>query len=73
MKTITIRVSDELNSKLKTASQESGFSQSEVVRNALEKHLRIQKFRRLRNEIIPLAESKGFITDDDIFNDPDLS
>jgi predicted transcriptional regulator len=59
MKTITIRVNDEIESELKKAAEAAGFSQSEVVREALEKHLKIQRFKTVRNLVMSHAENQG--------------
>jgi predicted transcriptional regulator len=73
MKTITIRVSDQLEAELEKASRDLGTSRSDVMREALQNHLRLQKFKSIRKSVMPLAESRGYLTDEDIFNDPDFS
>lgn len=73
MKTITIRVSDELEADLKKIAEHLGSSQSEIVREALKSHLKIQKFRAVRKLVMPYAEKQGYLTDEDIYSDPDIS
>ncbi|WP_421891719.1 ribbon-helix-helix protein, CopG family [Marinoscillum sp.] len=67
MKTITIRLSDELESKLSALIDASGHTKSEVIREALEKHLSVKSFQQLRNRVLPFAEAQGLLTDEDIF------
>lgn len=73
MKTISIRISDELEKELEECTKQTGKSQSEILRTALEKHLLIEKFDSIREKLIPLARKAGYYTEDDIYNDPDIS
>ena len=73
MKTISIRLNDELDLELSEIAKSSGTTKSEVVREALEKHLMIEKFDELREKLIPYARKAGYYTEDDIYNDPDIS
>ena len=73
MKTISIRISDELEKDLEAWVKESGRSQSDLIREALEKHIRIKSFREIREMLVPYAQKAGYYTDDDIFNDPELT
>ncbi|GAB4244440.1 MAG: hypothetical protein Tsb0034_22660 [Ekhidna sp.] len=73
MKTVSIRISDALEKELKERTKKTGKSQSEIMRTALEKHLLVQKFDDIRDELIPLARKAGYYTEDDIYNDPDIS
>lgn len=68
--TITIRVSDELKKTLETASKKNSVKASQIVREALERYLSVQRFRELRAETIPYAERAGFFTDEDVLNKP---
>jgi len=42
-------------------------SQSEFIREALNKYISLKKFHYLRKKVLPYAELKGFLTDEDIF------
>ncbi len=66
--TITIRLPDELKKNLEYASRKNSVKASQLVREALERYLAVQRFRELRKETIPYAERAGFYTDDDILN-----
>lgn len=65
--TITIRLDKGLEKKLKAECRETGRRRSDVVRDALRQHLKVAKFDRLREKIIPYAEAQGIYTDEDVF------
>jgi predicted transcriptional regulator len=67
--TLTIRLDADLETLLSKASERAGVSRSELVRQALRRQLRISQFDALRQRIVPFAEAKGFLTDEDIFNE----
>jgi len=65
--TITVRVEAELLPMLDEVRKASGQTRSEVIRDALKRHLAIRRFKQLRHEILPYAEAHGYLTDEDIF------
>ncbi|MBA4369556.1 MAG: CopG family transcriptional regulator [Desulfobacterium sp.] len=67
--TLTIRLDDDLNKLLTKAVHQSGKNRSEVAREALRRQLRITQFEALRRKIMPFAEARGYLTDEDIFQD----
>jgi predicted transcriptional regulator len=67
--TITIRLDKDLNELLTKASRQSGQSRSEIAREALRRLLRITQFETLRNRSMPFAEARGYLTDEDIFDE----
>jgi predicted transcriptional regulator len=69
MSMLTIRIDDNLEEQLDAVCRRSGRSKSAVVRDALRRHLVREEFRRLRAEIMPLAEARGYVTDEDVFED----
>lgn len=73
MKTISIRLNDDLDSELSEMAKSAGTTKSEVVRKALEKHIVVAKFDELRETLIPYARKAGYYTEEDIYNDPDIS
>ena len=66
--TLTIRLDKDLEASLSKASKRSGRSRSEIAREALRRQLRLQQFEELRKRIMPFAEARGFLTDEDIFS-----
>lgn len=65
--TLTIRLDAELERQLARAAKRSGRSRSEVVRDALRRQLALVRLRDLRRRIVPLAEARGYLTDEDVF------
>jgi predicted transcriptional regulator len=66
--TLTIRLDKDLDDLLAKASQRSGRNRSEIAREALRRQLRLIQFEELRKRIMPFAEARGFLTDEDIFS-----
>jgi predicted transcriptional regulator len=67
--TLTIRLDTELDELLSKASKRSGVSRSELARQALRRQLRIIQFDSLRKRVLPFAEARGFLSDEDVFNE----
>jgi len=67
--TLTIRLDDELAKSLNQAAAGSGRTRSEVVRDALRRQLAISVLEDVREQLVPLAEAQGWLTDDDVFRD----
>jgi metal-responsive CopG/Arc/MetJ family transcriptional regulator len=59
----------ELGRLLARASRRSGKSRSEIAREALRRQLRLAQFEEMRKRIMPFAEAKGYLTDEDIFSE----
>ena len=66
-RTLTIRLDRDLDNLLAKASRRSGRNRSEVAREALRRQLRISQFEALRRKIMPFAEARGYLTDEDVF------
>lgn len=66
---LTIRLDDELDRLLTKAAKQSGRNRSEIAREALRRQLRISQFEALRKKMMPFAEAKGYLTDEDVFRD----
>lgn len=65
--TLTIRLDKDLDVLLTQASRRSGRNRSEIARDALRRQLRISQFEALRQRIMPFAEARGYLTDEDVF------
>lgn len=65
---LTIRLDENLHKLLTKASKRSGKSRSEIAREALRRQLRLAQFEELRKRIMPFAEARGILTDEDIFS-----
>ena len=67
--TLTIRLDEDLDKLLLRATRKSGKNRSEIAREALRRQLRISQFEVLRRRIMPFAEARGYLTDEDVFRD----
>ncbi|MFO7900617.1 MAG: ribbon-helix-helix protein, CopG family [Planctomycetota bacterium] len=67
MKTLTVRLPDELRAGLERISREQNTSVSDLVRESLRRYVAVEQFRAQREKVLPLAEAQGFVTDDDVF------
>jgi len=66
---LTIRLDKNLDDLLTKASRRSGRNRSEIVREALRRQLRISQFEALRRRMMPFAEARGYLTDEDVFTE----
>lgn len=66
---LTIRLDPELERRLEEAAERSGRTRSEFVREALRRQLALAQFEDLRRRILPFAEARGYLTDEDVFRD----
>lgn len=67
--TLTIRLDADLDRLLTKASRQSGKNRSEIAREALRRQLCVSQFEALRRKIMPFAEARGYLTDEDVFRD----
>ncbi len=67
MTTLTIRLPDDLKANLDALSRAQGKAVSDIVRESLQRHVRLERFRQSRKSILPFAEAQGLLTDEDIF------
>jgi len=67
--TLTIRLDEDLDKLLLRAARKSGKNRSEIAREALRRQLRTSQFETLRRRIMPFAEARGYLTDEDVFRD----
>ncbi len=66
--TVTVSLPLALSEELDAATREAGTSRSEIVREALKRYFMLREYRALRAELTIEAESKGIITDEDVFD-----
>lgn len=66
---LTIRLDEALQKQLARAARRTGRSRSELVRDALRRQMALTQLDELRRRIMPLAEARGYLTDEDIFRD----
>lgn len=66
-KSLTIRIPDNLEKQLEIVSKQEQVSTSDLVRRSLQRFLAVRRFRQLRSQVLPFAESQGLLTDEEIF------
>jgi predicted transcriptional regulator len=66
--TITVRLDDDLAPLLDEVCRRSRRTRSEVMREALRRHLAQLRFEQLRRRVMPFAEARGYLTDEDVFD-----
>ena len=63
---VTIRLEPGLQKLLDKVCKQSGRTRSDVLREALKRQLSILRFEQLRREILPFAEARGYLADEDV-------
>ena len=66
---LTIRLDPDLQRQLARLARRTGRSVSALAREALRRQIALVQFSDLRRRIMPLAEARGYLTDDDVFRD----
>jgi predicted transcriptional regulator len=66
---LTIRLDPDLQRQLARLARRTGRSRSDLAREALRRQLALTHFDDLRRRIMPFAEARGYLTDDDVFRD----
>jgi metal-responsive CopG/Arc/MetJ family transcriptional regulator len=64
----TVLLDDDLLPLLDEACRRAGRTRSEVMREALRGHLSQFRFEQLRCRVMPFAEVRGYLTDENVFN-----
>jgi predicted transcriptional regulator len=67
--TLTIRLDRDLERLLDQLCKRTGQNRSEIVREALRRQLALLRFEELRRRVLPFAEARGYLTDDDVLRD----
>jgi metal-responsive CopG/Arc/MetJ family transcriptional regulator len=65
--TITVSVPKSIKQRLDWIIEEKHLNRSEIIQEALRQYFARQEFRRLRQLMVPEAESRGIYTDEDVF------
>ena len=65
--TLTLRLDEELERDLDNLAKQTGRTRSDLARDALRRQLSLLRFERLRNRVLPFAEARGLLTDEDVF------
>ena len=65
---VTIRLDAKLQRELDRLSRRLGRSRSDLVRDAVRRQIALLRFEQARRELLPLAEARGILTDEDVFD-----
>jgi len=65
---LTIRLDRALERQLALLAKRSGRSRSEIARDALRRQLAVLQFEDARRQLMPFAEARGYLTDEDVFH-----
>lgn len=63
---VTIRIEPDLQKLLDKVCKQTGRTRSDVVRDSLKRQLSIIRFEQLRRQVLPFAEARGYLTDEDV-------
>jgi predicted transcriptional regulator len=66
---ITIRLDPDLSQLLDRLVEQTGRTRSEIVREALQRQLKMLRFEQIRRQVLPFAEARGYLTDEDVARD----
>lgn len=67
--TLTVSLPKEISDGLSILVKNSGKSRSQVVQDALRRQIAMERFRDLREKLVPKGAQAGFHTDDDVFEE----
>jgi predicted transcriptional regulator len=63
---VTIRIEPDLQKLLDKVCKQTGRTRSDIVRDSLKRQLSIIRFEQLRRQVLPFAEARGYLTDEDV-------
>jgi predicted transcriptional regulator len=63
---VTIRLEPELQKLLDKVCKQWGRTRSDILREALKRQLSIIRFEQLRRQVLPFAEARGYLVDEDV-------
>jgi predicted transcriptional regulator len=66
---VTLRLDEDLKRVLDKVCRHSGRSRNEIVREALKRHLAQLRFDQFRRRVMPFAEARGYLTEEDVFKE----
>ena len=67
---LNIRIPEDVRAELMAVSKQEHVPFSSLVRESLREFLAVRRFRRLRGKVIPFAQARGLLTDEDVFKNP---
>ena len=67
--TLTVRLDRDLERMLDRLCKRTGQSRSDLVRQAVRREVSLRRFEDLRRRVMPFAEARGYLTDEDVFRE----
>ncbi len=67
MASFTVRLTPALEAALEVASKARGVSKSDLAREAIERHLHLEKLQKIRGKLVPYLEQEGIFSEEDVF------
>ena len=65
--TLTVSLPPDISDELDALVKRTGKTRAAVVREAVRRQLSLERFRALREKLVPKAQARGLLTDDDVF------
>jgi predicted transcriptional regulator len=65
--TLTIRLDAKLDRALSRFARRTGRAKSELALEALRRQLAVARFEEAQRIVLPFAEARGLLTDEDVF------
>lgn len=66
--TLTLRLDEVMERQLDRLVKQTGRTRSDLARDALRRQLSLLRFEHLRDKVLPFAEARGLLTDEDVFS-----
>jgi metal-responsive CopG/Arc/MetJ family transcriptional regulator len=65
--TVTVTLPHDISTELNALVKRTGRSRSALIREAVRRQLSLERFRSLRERLVPKARARGIYTDEDVF------
>jgi metal-responsive CopG/Arc/MetJ family transcriptional regulator len=65
--TLTVSLPEDLSQALSRLVERKGTNRSQVVQEALRRQIALERFRELRERLVPKAGEAGFHAEEDVF------
>ena len=66
---LTLRLDPDLERDLDALAAATRRSRSDIAREALRRRVAVLRFEQTRRAVLPFAESRGYLSDEDVFRD----
>jgi len=66
---LTLRLDPDLQRDLDALAVATGRSRSDIAREALRRRVAVLRFEQVRRAVLPFAEARGYLSDEDVFRD----